>query len=93
MDLINERGVQAWVSRKTGICFPVINQIFKGHRRATAIQAALLEEQFLKKGIPIGRWDLLYGVKKDQTLSEYAVLSDSARRAQEREYLASVKEN
>lgn len=58
---MKERGFQAWVARKTGVSRSTITAIFTGKRRCTVAQAAKLEEIFILKGIPLNRWDLLYG--------------------------------
>lgn len=64
-------GHQSRIARKTGISQPSINAIFRGKRRATPKQAEKLENEFLKEGIPLNRWDLLYEIKVGQTLEDY----------------------
>jgi hypothetical protein len=56
------RGLQALISRKCEIHKSTVSAIFAGKRRATPKQAAAMEEQFIKRGVPLTRWDLLYGV-------------------------------
>lgn len=58
---MKERGFQAWVARKTKVSRSTITAIFTGKRKCTIAQAAKLEEIFILKGIPLNRWDLLYG--------------------------------
>ena len=66
-------GLQSSASRKCGIAKTTVCHIFNGKRRATLKQAAQLEEYFMMRGIPINRWDLLYGVnvEEEQSLSDY----------------------
>lgn len=68
---LTERGLQSRISMRTKIKRPTLCNIFKGLRRATAKQAALLEQEFTVRCIPINRWDLLYGVEDGQSLREY----------------------
>ena len=68
---LTERGLQSRISRRTRIPRSTVCEIFQGSRRATVKQAAALEEEFVFRGIPINRWDLLYGVQRGQTLLEY----------------------
>lgn len=53
-------GLQSYLARKTGIHQPAINTFFRGHRRPTPHQAALLEKEFVELGVSITRWDMLY---------------------------------
>lgn len=71
MARMNERGFQAWLARKSGYSRATITMIFKGVRQCTAKQAAVFEDLFMRKNIPINRWDLLYGYEasKDQPVS------------------------
>lgn len=62
---LKEHGVQSWVARKTGIHRTTVVQIWNGKRRATPTQAALLENLFTQKAIPLNRWDLLYAEDAD----------------------------
>ena len=62
------RNLQSKIVRQTGVCQSVISDIFNGKRRATPQQAALLEAEFLKRGINITRWDMLYRHQKGQKL-------------------------
>ena len=61
-------GLQSKIARITGIPQPTLSLIFLGKRRATPQQAALLEAEFLKRGINITRWDMLYRHQKGQKL-------------------------
>jgi hypothetical protein len=72
-NVLTEWGIQSRIARRCGICRPIIGDIFNGKRRATLKQAAQLEEYFISRGIPINRWDLLYGVDTEngQTLMDY----------------------
>ena len=68
---IRSFGLQARISRRTGLSAPIISYIFNGHRRATPEQAAKLEEAFIYFGIRIVRTDLLYDVKTGESLAKY----------------------
>lgn len=72
---LTEYGLQNTIAVRTGVDRPTVNAIFRGKRRAGIKAAALLEHEFIKKGIPLDRWDLLYGIKidadKPQTLAAY----------------------
>lgn len=70
-DPLRQRGFQNQCAVKTQIFRSTINLIFKGKRRATPHQAEKLEGFFLKKCIPINRWDLLYGMKEGQDIWDY----------------------
>lgn len=54
------RGLQAYLTRKTGIPQSTVSLLFSGKRRATPPQAALLEKEFAELGVSITRWDMLY---------------------------------
>ena len=61
-------GFQNKIAQRTGICRSTLCLILKGKRRATPQQAALLEAEFLKRGINITRWDMLYRHQRGQKL-------------------------
>ena len=65
------RSLQSSISYRYGICKSTVSQIFSGKKRATLTQAAQMEEYFTRHGIPLNRWDLLYGVQRGQALAEY----------------------
>lgn len=69
--MITERGTQSWYARKTGIARSTINAIFNGRRRPTPEQAAKLEALFIQKGVPLNRWDLLYGNPEGLPLPQF----------------------
>ena len=56
---------------RTGTARSTITEIFSGKRRATLRQAEALEQEFVKRNIPLNRWDLLYGVKDGESLKQY----------------------
>lgn len=68
-----QRGLQSLIARKCVIHKSTVSAIFAGKRRATPEQAAAMEEQFIKRGVPLTRWDLLYGVSivEGESLAEY----------------------
>ena len=68
---IHSYGLQSKLSRRTGICAPIVNYIWTGKRRATVDQAKKLEEAFLFYGIDITRFDLLYEVKTGESLLDF----------------------
>ena len=68
---IEEYGLRAKLAMRTRIARSTMTEIFSGKRRATARQAALLEAEFVKRGIPLNRWDLLYGVGAGESLKHY----------------------
>jgi len=68
---IKSWGLQALLARKLGMSRTHINGIFQGQHRATAKLAERMEAEFICLGIPLSRWDLLYGVKEGQSLADY----------------------
>lgn len=64
-------GLQSVIAHKYHMNKATVSQIFSGRKRATVKQAAELEEFFLRRGIPINRWDLLYNVQCGQSLVDY----------------------
>lgn len=68
---MKSRGFQATVARQTQISRASLSLIFAGKRRATPEQARKLEKVFIENGIPLNRWDLLYGAKRGETLDQY----------------------
>lgn len=65
------RSLQSSISYRYGIHKSTVSQIFSGKKRSTLAQAAQLEEFFTRRGIPLNRWDLLYGVQRGQSLADY----------------------
>ena len=68
---IRSFGLQSRIAKRTGLAAPIVSYIFNGHRRATAEQAAKLEEAFIHFGLDITRLDLLYDVKTGERLADY----------------------
>ena len=64
-------GVQGVVAKRTGISAPIINMIWTGKRPASPANAAKLEAEFLRLGIDINRYDLVWGIKPGQSLPDY----------------------
>ena len=75
---IKEPGLRARLALRTKTARSTITQIFAGKRRATLRQAAALEEEFVKRNIPLNRWDLLYGVKEGESLEQYLQTKEAA---------------
>lgn len=69
--MLTSHGLQSWCARKAGVSRTTICALFNGKRKATAKQAEQLEAAFIQKRIPLDRWDLLYGVKENQSLEDY----------------------
>ena len=57
------RGLPSRIVRETGLCQPLVSNILNGNRRPTLEQAAVLEAAFIRIGLPITRWQLLYEYK------------------------------
>ena len=70
---LNERGIKSKISLRTRIARPTVSAIFHGKRRATPSQAEKLEAEFIRRQIPLDRWDLLYGIRVEegQSLQDY----------------------
>ena len=67
---MKSRGFQATVARQTQLSGASLSLIFSGKRRATPEQARKLEKVFIENGIPLNRWDLLYGIERGETLDQ-----------------------
>jgi len=68
---IRTYGIQSRIVRRTGICAPVICNIWKGNRKPTPEQAKKLEEALLHYGIDITCFNLLYDVRHGESLPDY----------------------
>jgi transcriptional regulator with XRE-family HTH domain len=68
---ICEHGLQAKIARRTRITRTTVTSIFSGRRRATPQQAKLLSEEFERRQIAIGLWDLLFEVAPGESLVEF----------------------
>lgn len=68
---MKSRGFQATVARQAQLSGASLSLIFSGKRRATPEQARKLEKVFIENGIPLNRWDLLYGIERGETLDQY----------------------
>lgn len=81
-------GLQKKLSRRSGIINSTICYIFQGKRRATIPQAEKLEAEFIRLGIPLTRWDLMYGVRvnKDnpESLADYLERRDKNTKGDEK---------
>ena len=71
ISILKENGIISKISRHTGIARCNVSLVVNGRRRATVKQAALLEEEFIRIGVPINRWDMLYGMEKDESFCAY----------------------
>lgn len=65
------RGLPSRIVRETGLCQPLVSNILNGARRPTLEQAVLLEAAFLRIGLPLTRWQLLYGYKPGVPLNTW----------------------
>lgn len=70
--MLDATGAKKYISVETKIPFATITRIFAGERRATVEQAAKLEPVMIRMGLPLTRWDFLYGLKIDENLADYA---------------------
>lgn len=52
-------GIQGKISRKTGIPHSTVSCIFRGVRRATPEQAALMEPVLESMGFPVTAWSMV----------------------------------
>lgn len=50
-----------------------LSKILTGDRPCPLWLAAKLEEYFIEHGIPMNRWDILYGVKRNQSFEDYVI--------------------
>lgn len=87
-DQLKVWGLQKKLSRRSGIINSTICYIFQGVRRATISQAEKLEAEFIRLGIPLTRWDLMYGVRvnKDnpESLADYLERRDKNTKEDEK---------
>lgn len=72
---LNTWGIQTELARAVGMSRSTLNYIFSGKKRATPEQAAALEAEFVRRGIDINRWDLIYGLPEDGSVTLEDILS------------------
>lgn len=60
-------GLQAWLSRKTGISQSHLSHMMSGRQRVPPEKAAIFEPLLLQKGINLTRIDLVFGYRKGQS--------------------------
>ena len=68
---LNAPGLQSKLARKIGACRQTVNAVFCGRQIASRKIAAKLEDEFVKLGIPLTRWDMMYNTKPGQSLADY----------------------
>ena len=68
---IDTFGLQTRLARKLKVSRQTMNGFFTGKHTPTAKMAEQLETEFNKLGIPITRWDLLWGNKDRLPLADY----------------------
>ena len=89
-DQLKVWGLQKKLSRRSGIINSTICYIFRGVRRATISQAEKLEAEFIRLGIPLTRWDLMYGVRVNkgnpESLADYLERRDKNTNGNTEEY-------
>lgn len=78
---VEAHGLQSSFVHRYNVNRSTVCQIWQGKKRATPKQAAMLEEFFTRRGIPLNRWDLLYGVGDGQSLADYV-----SNKSQEEKY-------
>ena len=59
----NYRGGKGRMARNLGIGAGYLSDILNGNRRASMRVALILEKYFARTGVPMNRWDIIYGVK------------------------------
>jgi len=60
------RGAKARLAQYIGVSRAYITQMFNGSRPPSLDAAAKLEVYFIRVGIPVTRWDMLYGREKGE---------------------------
>ena len=68
---INSWGIQGHLARKLNVNRSTISEIFSGRHQPSKKLAARLEAEFLRLGIPLTRWDLMYERPEGQSLADY----------------------
>ena len=68
---LNAPGIQSKIARKLGVCRATVNAVFRGKYIAGRKLAEKLEQEFIRLGIPLTRWDIMYGVHEGETLADY----------------------
>ena len=71
--ILSMPGIQRYIAEYTGIDQAIVCRIMRNERRASPEQAAALEFCFIRLGLPITRWDILYGPKPDEKLDDYII--------------------
>ncbi len=67
---ITSWGLQSRLAKKLNVSKQTISRIFIGDRPTSQL-AEQLESEFVRLGIPINRWDLLYSRPEGQSLKDY----------------------
>jgi transcriptional regulator with XRE-family HTH domain len=65
------RGLPSRIVRETGLHRSTVSFILNGRHRPTLEQAAVLEAAFIRIGLPITRWQLLYEYKPGVPLNTW----------------------
>ena len=76
---VSSWGLQSRIAKKLNVSKQTISRVFIGDR-PTAQLAEKLEAEFVRLGIPVTRWDLLYERPEGQSLADYL---KNKRRAEE----------
>ena len=79
------RGAVQKIADHLGVTHGYVSNILSGRRRPSRDMAVKWEYYFLRTGVPITRWDLLYGRAKGESLSDYINRRDAAIRKKELE--------
>lgn len=60
------RGAKTRLAKYMGCSKAYVTQMFNGSRPPSLKAAAMLELYFTRTGIPVNRWDMLYGREKGE---------------------------
>jgi len=70
--ILEMNGIGAYIARRCHTSSTNVCRILRGGILASPEMAAKMEEVFIELGLPLTRWDLLYGIGPEETLIEYA---------------------
>jgi len=70
--ILEMNGIGAYIARRCHTSPTNVCRILRGGILASPFMAAKMEEVFIELGLPLTRWDLLYGIGPDESLIEYA---------------------
>lgn len=65
------RGGRARLAKYLGISDSYLSEILNGKKGVSKKLTLKFEAYFARTGIPMNRWDLLFGMRKGETFKEY----------------------